>query len=336
MFKELITKVSANIDLTSKEASNAMCGMIEGKATNAQVGAFLTALSMKGETVDEITAFAKIMRENAVFVNPKCETVVDVCGTGGDGKSTFNISTAVGFVLAGAGIKVAKHGNRASSSSCGSADVLKCLGVNIDATVKTVEKCIEKANIGFLFAPYLHKSMKNVALVRKELGIRTIFNLLGPITNPARVKYQIMGVYSSELTETIATVLKNLGSKHAFVVYGMDGMDEVSISEKTKVSELVNKEIKNYFISPEDFNITRKNISELVVKTPEESAGAINCVLNGEKGARRDIVILNAAAAFVSVQVAKNIVEGIQLAEQSIESGKALNTLTNLIDISYR
>ncbi|MGR3319446.1 MAG: anthranilate phosphoribosyltransferase, partial [Candidatus Anammoxibacter sp.] len=208
------------------------------------------------------------------------------------------------------------------------------LGVNIDATVETVEKCIDKANIGFLFAPCLHKSMKNVGLIRKELGIRTIFNLLGPITNPARVKHQVLGVYSADLTETIAVVLKNLGSKHAFVVHGMDGMDEISISDRTKISELVNEEIKNYYISPEDFDMQKKNISELIVKTPEESAAAVKGVLKCEAGAKRDIVILNAAAAFASVNVARDIKEGIKLATQSIESGNALNALTNLIDIS--
>ncbi|MGR3179754.1 MAG: anthranilate phosphoribosyltransferase [Candidatus Anammoxibacter sp.] len=334
MFKELITKVTTNIDLTPKEASDAICCIVDGKATNSQIGAFLTALKTKGETIDEITGFAKIMRDNAIFVNTKCETVVDVCGTGGDGKSTFNVSTAVSFVLAGGGIKVAKHGNRASSSSCGSADVLKLLGVNIDASVETVEKCIDDANIGFLFAPCLHKSMKNVALIRKELGMRTIFNLLGPITNPARVKHQVLGVYSEDLTETIAVVLKNLGSKHAFVVHGMDGMDEISISDRTKVSELVDGEIKNYYISPEDFGMSKKSISELIVKTPEESAAAVKGVLKGETGAKRDIVLLNAAAGFVSVNVARDIKDGIQLAIQSIESGNALNALTNLINVS--
>lgn len=335
MFKDYIAKLSSNIDLTAKEASDAIRYIIDEKATNAQVGAFLTALSMKRETVDEITGFAKIMRDNATFVDAKTEIVVDVCGTGGDGKSTFNISTAVAFVLAGAGIKVAKHGNRASSSSCGSADVLQCMGVNIDASVETVEKCIEKVNIGFLFAPYLHKSMKNVALIRKELGIRTIFNLLGPITNPARVKYQVLGVYSPDLTETIASVLENLGSKHAFVVHGMDGMDEVSIFEKTKVSELINGDIKTYYISPEHFNITKRDISELIVKSPEESAGAIMGVLNGQSGASQDIVLLNAAFALVTVGAAKDIKEGIQLAGQSIESKSALNALNNLKDTSY-
>ncbi|MGR3218526.1 MAG: anthranilate phosphoribosyltransferase [Candidatus Anammoxibacter sp.] len=334
MFKDLVGKVIANIDLTPSEAKDAICCIVDGNATNSQIGAFLTALKIKGETIDEITAFAKVMRDNATFVNTKGETVVDVCGTGGDGKGTFNISTVVSFVLAGAGVKVAKHGNRASSSSCGSADVLKLLGVNIDATVNTVEKCIEEANIGFLFAPGLHRSMKNVALIRKELGIRTIFNLLGPITNPAGVKHQVVGVYSENLTETIASVLKNLGSKHALVVHGTDGMDEISISDKTKVSELVNGKIKNYYISPEDFNMSGKSISELIVETPEKSASAVKDVLKGEMGAKRDIVLLNAAAGFVASDVAGDLREGIQLAVRSIESGKALSALTNLINIS--
>ena len=335
MFKELIIKLASNIDLTLEEAEEAIRCLIDGRATAAQAGAFLTALSMKRETTDEITAFAKVMQDNALHVKSNSERTVDVCGTGGDGKNTFNVSTAVSFVLAGAGVKVAKHGNRASSSRCGSADVLKLLGVNIDASIETVEKCIEKANIGFLFAPYLHKSMKSVAMIRKELGIRTIFNILGPVTNPARVKYQVLGVYSQDLTETIASVLKNLGSIHAFVVHGVDGMDEVSISEKTKVSELVNNEIKNYYIQPEDFNIKRKDISELIVKSPDESADTIRNVLNGETGACHDVVILNAALALAATLTFGNIKKGLELAENSILSGKALQALTSLIKTSY-
>lgn len=335
MIKDLIIKVQAGKYLTIKESMDAISCIISGIATNAQVGAFLTALSIKGESIDEITGFATVMRENAIFVNPKSDTAIDVCGTGGDGRSTFNISTAVSFVLAGAGVKVAKHGNMASSSNCGSADVLKILGVNIDATVETVEKCIETANLGFLFAPHLHKSMKNVGLIRKEIGIRTIFNILGTITNPAKVKYQVLGVYNANLTEIIATVLKNLGSKHAFVVHGMDGLDEISIEDKTKVSELKNGEINTYFISPEDFNIPRKKVSELIVNTPDESALAIKSVLNGEKGSKRDVVLLNSAAAFVAVEVAKNIKEGIELAAQSIDTGNAQKALTRLVEVSY-
>ena len=335
MFKDLIIKAASNIDLTIDEAEEAVRCLIDGRTTPAQAGAFLTALRMKKETTDEITAFAKVMRDNALFIKSDSEKTVDVCGTGGDGKNTFNVSTAVSFVLAGAGVKVAKHGNRASSSSCGSADVLKLLGVNIDASIETVERCIENANIGFLFAPSLHKSMKNVAMVRKELGIRTIFNILGPVTNPAKVKYQVIGVYSPDLTETIASVLKNLGSIHAFVVHGVDGMDEVSISEKTKVSELVNNEIKNYYIQPEDFGIKRRDIAELIVKSPDESAGYIKNVLNGQTGAGHDVVVLNAALALAATLTAGDIKKGLKLAENSILSGKAYDALTSLIRTSY-
>ena len=335
MFKDLIIKTAANINLTFEEAEEAAHCLIDGRTTPAQAGAFLTALSMKRETADEITAFAKTMRENALFIKSDSERTVDVCGTGGDGKNTFNVSTAVSFVLAGAGVKVAKHGNRASSSSCGSADVLKLLGVNIDASIETVERCIKNANIGFLFAPYLHKSMKNVAMIRKELGIRTIFNILGPVTNPAKVKYQVIGVYSPDLTETIASVLKNLGSKHAFVVHGIDGMDEVSISEKTKVSELVNNEIKNYYIQPEDFGLKRRDIAELIVKSPNESADCIKNVLNGQTGAGYDVVVLNAALALAATLTAGDIKNGLKLAENSILSGKAFQALTSLIRISH-
>ena len=335
MIKDLISKVVCNTNLTTNEAIEAITQIINGPTTSSQTAALLTALSMKGETIDEITGFAKVMRDNATFVDPESEIVVDVCGTGGDGQCTFNVSTAVGFVLAGAGVKVAKHGNRASSSKCGSADVLQLMGVNIDATIEVMEKCLHEANIGFLFAPGLHQSMKKVAMIRREIGIRTIFNILGPISNPAKVKYQVLGVFSPDLTETIATVLKNLGSKHALVVHGMDGMDEISISEKTKISELKNNEIKTYFISPDDFNISRKNISELVVETPDESASAIKAVLNGEKGAKRDIVLLNAAAGFICGQVVSNIGEGLKLAAESIDSKKALHALNLLIKTSY-
>lgn len=336
MFREFIPKLVAQIDLTQSEAREAISHIINGEATSAQIGSFLTALSIKGETVDEITGFAAVMRDRATTVDASCETVVDVCGTGGDGKGTFNVSTAVSFVLAGAGVKVAKHGNRASSSKCGSADVLKGLGVNIDAGVEAVERCIDEANIGFLFAPYLHKSMKDVAVIRKELGVRTIFNLLGPVTNPARVGYQVLGVYSAGLTETIAAVLKNLGSKHAFVVHGLDGVDEISISGKTKVSELVDGEIKSYHIAPEDFNLASSDISELVVESFEESVAAIERVLDGENGAMQDIVALNAAAALVAVQAAQDIDSGIELARKSIVSGMARDALAKLIEVSNR
>lgn len=334
MLKELIIKVVSGVDLTTQECIDAVSCIIEGQSTDAQVGSLLTALSIKGETAAEITGFVKVMRDKATFVDPGDGVVVDVCGTGGDGKCTFNISTAVGFVLAGAGVKVAKHGNRASSSKCGSADVLKTLGVNIDADVKIMRKCIDGARIGFLFAPGLHKSMKNVALIRKEMGIRTVFNILGPISNPSRVKNQVLGVYSPDLTEIIATVLKNLDSKHAIVVHGMDGMDEVSIAAKTKVSELKNDEITNYFISPEDFNIPMGDVSDLIVHTPEESAESIKAVLNGKPGTKRNIVLLNAAAGLVCADVAKDMNEGIKLAEQSIDSNNAFKALNNLINIS--
>lgn len=335
MFSRLINKVVNREDLTLNESMQAMYDIIEGRLTDAQISALLTSLSMKGETIDEITGFAKVMRDMARYVNPQSSKAVDVCGTGGDRKGTFNISTAVGFVLAGAGLKVAKHGNRASSSQCGSADVLKILGVNIDADIETVERCIEKANIGFLFAPLLHKAMKNVSMIRKQIGVKTIFNILGPITNPARVEYQVIGVYNSDLTQTVASVLKNLGSKHAFVVYGMDGLDEISITERTRVSELINNEIKSYYISPEDFNMKRGRMADLVVNTPEESADAIKRVLNGETGSRRDIVLLNAAAAISAVKDLEKINGAIEIAAQSIDSKKALDSLKTLIEISH-
>lgn len=335
MFSRLINKVVKREDLTLNESMQAMHDIIEGRLTDAQISALLTSLSMKGETIDEITGFAKVMRDSAKYVNPQGSKTVDVCGTGGDAKGTFNISTTVGFVLAGAGLKVAKHGNMAVSSKCGSADVLRVLGVNIDADIETVERCIEKANIGFIFAPLLHKAMKNVSMVRKQMGVKTIFNILGPITNPARVEYQVIGVYNQALTQTVAYVLKNLGSKHAFVVHGMDGLDEISITERTRVSELINNEIKNCYISPEDFKMKRGPLADLVVNTPEESADAIKGVLNGETGSRRDIVLLNAAAAITAVKDLDDMNEGIEIAAQSIDSKGALDSLERLIEVSH-
>lgn len=333
--KEIIAKVVNGDNLTEEEAKLAMHQIMEGKATDAQIGAFLTALRVKKETIEEITGFAFVMREksSSIKVYDK-NNVIDTCGTGGDVKGTFNISTAAAFVIAGTGIKVAKHGNVAVSSRCGSADVLKLLGVNIEASIPVVERCIREANIGFLFAPRLHESMKYASKPRREIGIRTVFNILGPLTNPARAARRVIGVYDASLTTTLAGVLRNLGCKHAFVVHGMDGLDEITTTDRTKVSELVNGDIKNYYVSPEDFGIERACLEDLIVKSPEESARVIKEILDGVCGPKRDIVLVNAAAAIVAGGVAKDFKNATRLAAQSIDSHQAKKAMKRLIEIS--
>ena len=257
MIKEMIGRIVEGGDLSFEESKVVMREIMEGIATEVQIGSFITALRMKGETVDEIAGCVSVMREKATHINVGESLVVDTCGTGGDAKSTFNISTCAAFVVAGAGLKVAKHGNKASSSKCGSADVLKLLGVNIDADTKVVEECIQKANIGFLMAPLLHSSMKHAVGPRREIGIKTIFNILGPLTNPARATRQVIGVYDAKLTDIVAKVLKKLNTEHAFVVYGYDGMDEITTTDKTKVCELKDGKIKSYFITHDSFGIPK-------------------------------------------------------------------------------
>ncbi|HHT9104342.1 MAG TPA: anthranilate phosphoribosyltransferase [Candidatus Wujingus californicus] len=334
--KEIISKLINNNDLSLEESFNVMTEIMEGKATDAQIASFITALRMKGETVDEITGCAIAIRRKAVRINAGRGILIDTCGTGGDAKNTFNISTAAAFVVAGAGLKVAKHGNKASSSQCGSADVLKLLGVNIGADVKTVEKCIANANIGFLFAPLLHQAMKYATGPRKEIGIRTIFNILGPLANPAGAAHRVLGVYNEHLTQIISEVLKKLGDQHAFVVHGLDGMDEITVTEKTKVCELAGGSIRSYYLNPEDYDIKKSKFSDLTVNTPEESAVAIRDVLNGVRGPKRDVVLLNAAAAVIAGGLARNFSEGIKISAQSIDSGNAKKTLEKLVSTSWQ
>lgn len=336
LIKEIISKLVNNQDLSLEESLKAMMQIMEGNATDAQIASFITALRMKGETVEEITGCAMAMRRKAVKINAGNGIIVDTCGTGGDAKNTFNISTAAAFVVAGAGLKVAKHGNKASSSQCGSADVLKRLGVNIEADVKTVEKCIAMVNIGFLFAPMLHQAMKYAIGPRKEIGIRTIFNILGPLANPAGAAHRILGVYSEHLTVIIAEVLKRLGDQHAFVVHGLDGMDEITTTNKTKVCELVGNNIKSYYLNPEDIGIKKADISDLAVSTPDESAIAIKEVLDGVHGPKRDVVLLNAAAAIIAGGLAEDFTEGLKIAAQSIDTDSAKNALKKLTEISWQ
>ncbi|MBI5467494.1 MAG: anthranilate phosphoribosyltransferase, partial [Deltaproteobacteria bacterium] len=305
-------------------------------ASPAQIGSFITALRMKGETVAEITGAARVMREKATRIEAPGDNVVDTCGTGGDESMTFNISTAAAFVASGAGVTVAKHGNRSVSSKCGSADVLKSLGVNIEAEVSRVEECIREAGIGFLFAPLLHGAMKYAAPVRRELGIRSIFNILGPLTNPAGAKRQLLGVYDPALTDILAMVLFNLGSVHAFIVRGEDGLDEITLTGETRVTELKDGSVRTYHIKPEDFGFERCSPADLKGGDPEVNAGIILGVLGGGKGPARDIVLLNSAAAIVAGGKAGRIEEGIALAHGSIDSGEALGKLEKLKRITNR
>ena len=334
--RDSIDKLVKNQNLSLDESLDVMTQIMDGTATGAQIAAFLTALRMKGETVEEITGCALAMRRRSVKVTVKDEMVVDTCGTGGDARDTFNISTAAAIVAAGAGLKVAKHGNRASSSRCGSADVLKLLGVNIEADVRTVEKCIDKANIGFLFAPLLHQAMKHAVAPRKEIGIRTVFNILGPLVNPARATHRILGVYSEHLTVVLSEVLKNLGDWHAFVVHGLDGLDEITTTNKTKICELSGETIKSYYLDPRTLGIKRATLADLTVASPEESAQAIREILDGAPGPKRDIVLLNAAAAIIAGGMAEDFPEGLKIATQSIDTGRAKETLRKLAEISWQ
>lgn len=329
MLQPIFQKVVAGQNLSEQEAEYMMDSIMGGEMPSSLVGGFLTALSMKGETVEEITGCARAMRGRAASVVTQ-GPVVDTCGTGGDKKHTFNISTAAAFVSAGAGLFVAKHGNRSVSSKCGSADVLEALGVNINLNGKAVEQCLSEVGLGFLFAPVFHTAMKNVVGPRRELGIRTIFNILGPLTNPAGAENQLLGVFEPELTTTLAGVLSKLGSKKALVVHGMDGLDEVSICSSTKVTELKDGKLNTYFICPEDFGMRTAHMEEIVGGDAEENAKIIMAILQGEQGAKRDIVLLNAAAALSVGGLADNIAAGVAMAADSIDSGKALVKLSGL------
>ncbi|HLC61133.1 MAG TPA: anthranilate phosphoribosyltransferase [Candidatus Nanoarchaeia archaeon] len=333
MIQQAIIKLSEKKNLSEIETASAMEFIMEGKATNSQIKEFLLGLKSKGETIDEITACAKVMREKSFRIDPDVKHLVDTCGTGGDNSGTFNISTAAAFVAAGAGAAVAKHGNKSISSKCGSADVLKYLGVNIELEPKNVQDCIEKVGIGFLFAPKFHPAMKYAMDARKELGVRTIFNILGPLTNPAGAKSQLIGVFDSKLLPVMANVLKNLGSRHVMIVNG-NGLDEISISDKTDVFELKNGIIENYSINPSEFGFKLCTISDLKGDNPKDNAKIIIDVLNGLKGPKRDVVVLNAAAALLACGLAKDFEGGIALASRSIETGNAMEKLNKLIKFS--
>ena len=336
MIKEAIAKVVERIDLEEHEMSDVVEMMMEGEATPGQISAFLVALRMKGESVSEITGAAKVMLDKATRIQSGHEVVVDLCGTGGDRQGTFNVSTAAAFVVAGAGVPVAKHGNRSVSSYVGSADVLEALGVDITHSAEVARKCLDEAGIVFLFAPLYHPAMKNVAGPRKEIGVRTIFNILGPIVNPAGVKHQVVGVYSEVLLDPVVKVLRNLGHKSAMVVHGADSMDEITVTGKTVVAELKDGMVKKYQFDPLDLGIKRRNISELKGgRTAKENARIFRSILKGEeKEAKRDIVLINAAAAIYVSETSPDLREALERAVESLDSGRALSKLEELAKLT--
>ena len=331
MIKEAISKLLERKDLTKDEMEAVMKEIMSGNATQAQIGAFLVALRAKGETIEEITACAKIMHEFATKISPKADKLIDTCGTGGDLIKTFNISTATAFVVAGCGLAVAKHGNRSVTSKCGSADVLEALGLKLDSSPKEIEDCINKYGIGFLFAPKFHPAMKYVIGPRKEIGIRTIFNVLGPLTNPASANRQIMGVYDPTLTEKLAKVLVNLGAQHVMVVHGLDGLDEVSTIGKTQISEATPDGIHTYTVTAKDFGLSQsKKETILANESIEQNVMDLYKILTGDKGPKADIVLANSAVA-LKAGLDISFKEGIELATDSIASGKAHQKLRVLI-----
>jgi len=344
---DAIRRVVEGQHLSRSEAESVMNEIMTGNATDAQIAAFLTALRMKCETVEELIGFAMVIREKASPVRPQRivaasfsgtdrEMLVDTCGTGGDATGTFNISTATAFVVAGAGIRVAKHGNRSVSSVCGSADVVEALGIRIDLPAEAVARCIDEIGIGFLYAPLLHEAMRYVVLARREMKIRTVFNLLGPICNPARATAQVLGVYDEDLTEIMAQVLCELGTEKAFVVHGSDGLDEITISGESKISEVRDGDVRTYYVTPEDFGISRARISEIQGGDARRNAEIIRDILCNRGGTRGDVVLLNAAAGLVVGGKAAGLREGIELARESIRSGKALSCLNSLIELTQK
>ena len=333
MIKQAILKVYQHEDLTYDEAYQTMDEIMSGRASEVQMSAYLTAMSMKGVTIDEITASAEAMRAHCVrLLNDK--DVLEIVGTGGDGSNTFNISTTSAIIISAAGVPVAKHGNRSASSKCGAADVLEELGVNIYIEPDKSLKCLKEINLCFLFAQNYHLAMKYVAGVRSELSIRTIFNILGPLTSPAGASMEVLGVYDRELVEPLTKVLKNLGVKSAFTVYGLDGMDEISASDKTAVCELKDGQITSYEITPEKFGMEKSSKKDLVGGNPKENASITLNILKGEKGPKRNAVLLNSAAGLYVAGKVNSLDDGIRLAEEIIDSGKALRQLEKFIEFT--
>ncbi len=347
MIKAAIGKIVLQQDLTEAEMVEVMNQIMGGEATPAQVGAFITALRMKGETIDEIAGAARVMRDHATpirvgkaldidreEINLDRETILDTCGTGGSGTKSFNISTTVAFVVSACGVKVAKHGNRSISSACGSADVLEALGVNLNVTPQQVESCINEIGVGFLFAPALHGAMKHAIGPRREIGIRTIFNILGPLTNPAGADRQVLGVYDESLVEVLARVLVKLGCRRGFVVHGMDGMDEVTLTGPTRIGEICDGAVSLSTIEPEDFGLRRCPLADLQGGDASANAAIVKDILEGKLGPKREIVLLNAAYALVAVGLAKDVEAGLVRARGAIDDGLAMAKLKGLIALT--
>jgi anthranilate phosphoribosyltransferase len=334
MFKDLLKKIIGRTDLTQQEMSDMMMEIFSGDIGDAQIGAMMGALSTKGETYEELAGAAVAMRRKAVRIEVSAPIVVDTCGTGGDGAKTFNISTTTAFVVAGCGVTVAKHGNRSVSSQCGSADLLEALGLNLNVKPEIVEEAVANIGIGFLFAPLYHSAMRHAANARKQIGLRSIFNMLGPLTNPAAANCQLLGVYAPQLTEMFAQALSMLGARRAFIVCGHDGLDEISVCAPTRISELKDGRVLTYDITPEQFFGRSADPADLTGGTPKENAEITRKILSGEKGPKRDIVLLNAGAALTASGKSENFKDGIRLAEQSIDSGSAMKKLQDLISFT--
>ncbi|NOY64162.1 MAG: anthranilate phosphoribosyltransferase [Nitrospirae bacterium] len=335
MIKEAINMLVQGINLSEEEMRECMNEIMEGRATDAQIGAFLTALRIKGETIEEITGAARVMREKAARINAP-EGVVDTCGTGGDMSNTFNISTTTAIVVSACGVPVAKHGNRSVSSSSGSADLLEALGVKIDLKPEDVEKCLFETGFGFLFAPLFHPAMKYAIGPRREMGIRTIFNILGPITNPAGAKRQILGVFSDRLTEPLAHVLGRLGAEEAMVFHGEDGLDEITITNGTRVSHLKSGSVENIILSPEDFGFERAPMENIIGGDANQNAEITISILKGEKGPRRNVVVMNSAATLVVANRASDLRDAAAMVQEAIDSGAAYKKLQEIIEVSHR
>lgn len=336
MIKDAIAKLADRSSLTEHEAESVMMEIMDGAATPAQIAAYLMGLRLKGEAVEEITGSVRAMRAKAIRIAVADPLVVDTCGTGGDGAHTFNISTTTAFVLAGAGLTVAKHGNRSVSSQSGSADVLSALGVKIDLPTERVADCINEVGIGFLFAPLYHGAMKHCAGPRQEMGIRTMLNLLGPLTNPAGATIQVLGVYEGRLTSLLGNVLMRLGSQHCFVVHGMDGLDEITLTAKTQISEAKGGVLSNYLLDPAEFGLTLAPVKQLAGGSPQENAIITRDILQGRKGPKRDIVCLNAAPALVAGRKADNLQDGFRLAGRIVDSGAAAEKLARLVSFTNK
>ena len=334
MITAAIAKLISKADLTDAEMTGAMSSIMSGGISAVQMAAFLVAMRMKGETVEELTAAARVMRTMAqpLSVSPgDDEVLLDTCGTGGDGKDTFNISTIACFVNAAAGVKVAKHGNRSVSSSCGSADLMQALGVNIEIPPAMVRECIRRVGMGFLYAPLFHSAMKHAAPVRKEIGVRTIFNLLGPLTNPAMAPAQLVGVFDHRLTETFARVLRNLGCAHALIVHGSDGLDEITITGESRITELNRQEMRTYSLHPQSLGMELGRPSEITSRGVKDNVAICHEILDGTKGARRNVVLLNSAAGLIAAGKVSDFGQGIGMAADAIDSGRAKAVLDGLI-----